>query len=297
MSSSSSPHKGSVKAGQGAAKTGARAITHEPKANSKDGTYRSDAPFRSTAGLRVTLSAVRGITTPGYLTVPFRFQCPPIADLQRDLETPWPSYQTLSLGARSRSQGASLQQWPVSTLFVWDNESFVVWTGTHSHHPNAVNGVFEPQLFIEELEHIAHGNLIFRLVIANPVIWGARTMVSSLANIVSMQPRQPVGEIGTEYMVITFQEFREVTIGESRRSNPNFQAHTYQTKTTDTLYDIARKELGKASDWRRIAAANGIKNVNPSDIGALQDWLLKHHKTSMRVPTVRRHEAKPKTRR
>lgn len=287
------PHKGTVQAHTRKPKKA------HPKKNNHAGTYRSDVGFDHADGSKITLRAEKGITDEKVLTTPFRFQCPPIGELERPLSSPWPTFATLSAGQRSRPEGAALEIWQLETLFMWDYEPFVVWTGTSANQPNAVNGVFEPQLFIEELKAIAEADAIFRLVIEDPNIWGAYQLVNSLATLTGVIAKQKAGEVGTEYMTLTFQQFREIELNQQgrRRKSATDRERTYLVKTSDTLAEIARRELGRPSEWRRIAGANGIKGVHSNDAQGLQLWLLAHHKTTLKIPAIPRHAKRPAVRR
>jgi len=267
---------------------------------SADGSWRPDVPFDTQEGIRVTLRAEKGVTDPDYLKVPFRFQCPPLSAFTRPLSVPWPTFETLSAMERSRPQGAALRIWQFDTMFVWDHEEWVIWTGAqhaHGHGKNRVNarsGVFEPQLFLRELEEIATHNVIFRLVVDEPVVW-AQSLINSLAVITGVTPTIKSGESTTEYVTMVLQEFRDLTVGQPGRSaatsvgNPS----TVKVSSTDTLYELARKLLGKPSDWRRFAAINGISNVNPNDPGALSAWMAAHHKATLKVPPQQKHAKMP----
>jgi hypothetical protein len=286
------PHKGTLTPNKRKA-----AKKTAPKA-AAGGSYRPDVGFAKTDGIKVTLRAEKGITTKKYLTVPFRFQAPPINELERPLSAPWPTFETLSDGQRSRPEGAALEVWTLETLFYWDYEQWMVWTGTADTNPNAVNGVFEPQLFIKELKEIAKANAIFRFVMEDPTVWGSQPLVNALATLTGVAPKQKPGEVGTEYLTLTVQEFKEIELLQQKRSrkSDNDRERKYQVKTTDTLVEIARHEMGRPSAWREIAKANGITGVHSNDAAALQQWLKTHHKTEIIIPAIPRHAQRPTVR-
>lgn len=287
--SSSSPNKGLT----GRPVKGVTNYTIGKRPHRTDGTSRTDEPFLKD-GIHITLRAEKGLTNPKFLVTPFRFQCPPLNQFDRPLSVPWPVFETLSADERSRPQGAALRQWTFDTLFVWDHEPFVVWTGSSAKKPNAANGIFEPQEFIAELDTIAEKNVIFRLAVSQPSVWGATALVNSLAVITAVQPTQKAGEVGTEYLTITFQQFRDLTVGNRRRHSASKGAHSYSVQQGDTLHEIARKQLGHPSEWRRIAAVNGITNVGANDAAALAAWLKAHHRTTLKIPAQKKAEHRPK---
>lgn len=277
---------------------GKKPATKPKPTASTAGGYRGSAGFTGADGARITLSAVKGLTPSKFLTTPFRFQCPPLNELERALVAPWPVFETLSAGERSRPQGAALEVWTIETLFHWDYEPFMVWTGSDaSGTPNATNGVFEPQLFIAELKAIAHANVIVRLVLEDPVVWGPKALINSLATLTGVAPKQKPGEVGSEYLTLTVQEFREITLEQQkRRRSQNDHERKVKPKKTDTLADLARHEMGRPSDWRLIAKANGIEGVDSGSASQLQTWLKKHHKTQLVIPATPRHAARPTVR-
>jgi hypothetical protein len=287
--------------------------TQSGKKSASDGSNRQNVGFDKDGGIRVTLRAEKGVTADGILKTPFRFQCPPLNEFTRPLLAPWNPFETLSAREQSRPQGASLRQWQFDTLFVWDNEPFVVWKGTDQRPANAKNGFFEPQAFIAELEAIAEANGIFRLLADEPKIW-SKPIVNSLATLTGVSPTQKAGEIGTEYVTVTFQQYRELTADGTRRArsgstpgagssggsggpSPGHGAGVmpvaYRVLSTDSLYDVARKQMGSPSDWRNVAALNGITNVSASDAGQLQAWMQAHHKTTLLLPPKVKHSSTP----
>jgi hypothetical protein len=126
---------------------------------------------------------------------------------------------------------------------------------------------------------------IFRLVLAQPAVWGNTPIINMLATLTALQPLQKQDEVGTEYLSATFLEWgpdEEI----QRKQRPVSHGKTkWKLKQGDTLYEIAKKShWHRASAWRTVAKANGIKGVAPSSAAELAAWAKKHHKKELTIP-------------
>jgi hypothetical protein len=243
------------------------------------GTYRPRKRFEGTEGLQVTLRRVKGVTRNGALLVPFRFQVPPINEFARQWHHEWTKYGTLRMGERARPQGTTLKSLPFSTIFLdppaQDDVSFVIWDGAP-----------EPQKLIDELAWLMEHAVVFRLVIAQPAVWGKDRLVNRLAYLSDMQATQKNGEVGSEYLDLVFDQWKEAE-ADRRRRRPRDEDKTRKHKLRagkDDLYEIAKRYYKQPSAWRKIAKANGIKGVSPGSEAELTKWAKKHRKKTLKIP-------------
>jgi len=271
------PNKGSVAPSSAALK---RAKT----TRARDGAWRPDKPFTHEDGVKITMRRERGITTGNVLRVPFRFQVPPLDNLDRPFAFDWSTYTTLRLGERSRPMGRKLRQLQISTMLLDDvaadgSTGVVVW-----------DGVADPQGMIRELQWIM-GEIpgsepqVFRLVLNQPAVWGDTPLVNMLAALTALTPSQHAGEVGTEYLSATFLEYPEdEQVGRKQRPQSTGKTRV-NLHGGDTLYEIAKKShFHRASAWKAIANANGMKGVSPSSADDLAAWAKRHHKTALTIP-------------
>jgi hypothetical protein len=259
--------------------------TQIQKGRFHNGTWRANHGFDSSHGVRITMSREHGITKGEVLLVPFRFQVPAMNDLQRPYEYNWSTYDTIRVGQRSRPMGRQLMQLQVDTMLLDQPATdaatgAVVWRGSPP----------DPQKSIAELRWImgiTQGSQpeIFRLVLAQPAVWGNTPIINMLATLTALQPLQKQDEVGTEYLSATFLEWgpdEEI----QRKQRPVSHGKTkWKLKQGDTLYEIAKKShWHRASAWRTVAKANGIKGVAPSSAAELAAWAKKHHKKELTIP-------------
>lgn len=274
----SRPNKGSVAA------TGAAALKRAKTTRARDGAWRPDKPFTHEDGLKITMRREKGITTGNVLRVPFRFQAPVLDNFDRAYAFSWSTYDTLRLGQRSRPMGKQLLQLQVNTMLLDGaaadaSQGIVVW-----------DAEADPQGMLNELLWIM-GKLpgsqpqVFRLVVNQPAVWGDTPLVNMLACMTALTPSQHPSEVGTEYLSATFLEYPEDE-QIARKQRPQSTGKTREAlRSDDTLYEIAKKShFHRASAWKAIANANGIKGVSPSSAEELAAWAKRHHKTALTIP-------------
>lgn len=224
----------------------------------------------------MTLSAERGVTPAGVLTVPYRFQAPPVDRYGRDWTFNWDTYTTIGDGEHARANGAALKRPSFSTMIVDEPERWLVWDGT-----------LDAQRLIKELRLILEKPAPFRLVVSQPELWGPEPLTNMLAVFVSIKAEQRGGEIGTEYADVEFLEFkRERLTVKSRRPSEADNERRY-TPTGQALYGIAREVYKQASYWTVIRDANGIKGVSPDDGVELAKWMKDHGRKSLKIPPLK----------
>lgn len=276
------PHKGPVEIG----KPKLEPVTHtNPHRGSiKNGLWRPDARFHARFGLRITMRREHGVTKGEVLQVPFRFQVPAMGNFVRQYQYNWSTFDTVRVGQKSRPDGRQLLVLQINTMFLDTHAAHgatgtVVWHGRHN-----------PQKMLEELRWIMGHTpgsqpQVFRLVIAQPAVWGHKPLVNMLATLLVCAPQQQQDEVGTEYLNATFQEFPEDE-DILRKQRPQHHGKTkWKLDHGDTLYEIAKKShFHQASSWKTIAKANGIKGVSPSSASELAAWAKKHHKTHLVIP-------------
>ena len=226
-----------------------------------------------------------GLTPRDVLRVPFRFQVPPTGDFQRSYRYTWSPFDTVSGGQGARRGGRQLLEVRFDTLFMdrlaaEASSGVVVW-----------DGAADPQRMIDELRWIAgmddagRGPAVpFRLVVNQPAIW-PDPVVNMVAVLTAVEPRQQAGSLATEYVSLTFLEYPEQEAGRRQRQSSK-PKRTHTLRSGDTLHRIAIRYLDRASAWRNIAAANGIRGVAPGSASELAAWARKHHKRTLVIPTV-----------
>ena len=242
----------------------------------RSGKWRPQKPFESEA-MQVILLREQGITRPGYLGHQFRFQTGPLDSFPRDRAREWSSYRTISDGEFDRSGGRTLATPSFSVLLHDEPKDWMVWRGT-----------FDVQRMIQELNALVDGEVIFRLVVGQPALWGGRPLLSILAKLTAVTPEQRAGEIGSEYVTLAFQEHRRqrlIAKGARKRPSATSQTRRYTLKDGDTLYSIAKAAYsGTASAWRAVAKKNGITGVDPGDRNALKAWARRKNKKTIVLP-------------
>lgn len=264
----------------------------------RSGAWRADKPFTHVNGLKITMRRAHGVTDLDVLTVPMRFQAPVVGDFARQFGFNWSTYDTLRAGQRSRPMGNQLLELPLSTMLLDrvaqdDSSGVVVWP----HAP-------EPLGIIDELKYIAGmvagGKATpFRLTVNQPAVWGDAPIINMLAVLTRVAPTQKAGEVGTEYLDLTFLEFREDEISRRRQPRADEKTRYYRIEfaadpqtgvlhTKESLYDLAKRYYHQPSAWRRIAFANGIKGVDPWSSGQLATWAVRHRRRRLRIPPAPR---------
>jgi hypothetical protein len=253
-------------------------------AKTTDGTWRPDTPFLTTDGLKVTMRRAAGLTPKGILDVPMRFQAPPLGAFPRPYRFNWATFDTVSGGQHSRPMGAQLLDLRIDTLLmdrlVADaTTGVVVWDDAP-----------DPQRVLEELRFIAGADddrkgpaAPFRLVVNQPAVW-EDPVVDMVATLTGVEPSQQPGEIGTEYLSLSFLEYPELKAGRQHRNEQPAKDHKVSLGKDD-LYELAKRYLHSPSKWREIAKANGITGVSPGSESDLATWMRRHHKRSLRIPS------------
>lgn len=246
------------------------------------GLWRTDRGFEHVEGLKITMRHARGVTADEVLMVPLRFQVPPIGDFTRQWAFNWAKFTTLRRGEKSRPQGPTLDALTIDTMLLdgvaQDDAGFsVVWP----HQPN-------PQRLLRELRWImgkTEGSTAqpFFLTITQPAVWDA-PLVSGIYVLSTLTATQKAGEVGTEYVTLSFEEYDEFEVNRRRRGARADKKHTHRLADGDTLYGLARRYWRAPSLWRFIADANGIKRVSPHDADELKKWAAKHHRKTLEVP-------------
>jgi hypothetical protein len=249
-----------------------------------DGTWRPDTPFTRHDGLKVTMRHSPGLTRRGVLAVPLRFQVPPIGDFQRPYQFNWSTYDTISAGQRSRPMGSQLLEVSFGTMLMdrlaaEASSGVVVWSGAP-----------DPQRMLDELRYIAGMHpqsrdrpSPFRLTVTQQAVWDA-PVINMIATLTSVQPTQQAGDVATESLSLTFLEYPESATAAQRRADKPERIHTL--RAGDDLYELAKRYLHRASSWRLIAGANGIRGVSPGSASELAKWAAKHHKPTLVIPRV-----------
>lgn len=242
---------------------------------SASGAWRPDLPFNGNDGLKVTLRREPGVTPSGYLKVPFRFQVGPTDSYTRRWEYDWTTDRTVVAGERAREGGPLLERVTFATMFLDEELQFMVWTGT-----------LDAQRLLDELRALLTAPAPFRLIVAQPALWGPRPITNIVAAFTSISPEERGGEVGTEYTGVEFLEVPRQRLQQTGRARPSAasQPRRYTLRKGDTLYGVALKVYKRKSGWREIAAANGIRGVSPDDADELAAWAKHHRRTTLRVP-------------
>lgn len=242
---------------------------------------RSDSPFTSTEGTHVTLLRAAGVTKRGFLTVPFRFQIPPIDGWQRSFSGRWTNFDVVGgkdgPAERTRFGGPGLRTVSFRTCFMDWHPSWGVW------EPD----LLEPILAVRELENLARKGIIFSLRVRDDGLYDHND-VAMLATIVQGDVESTAGEPDSRYITLSFQEYDELDEERKRRQagagaggEPGPWTHTIAAG--DTLYSLARFYYQTQTGWRWIASANkGLENWAPSR--ALTEWAAQSHRTRITVP-------------
>jgi hypothetical protein len=256
---------------------------------SRNGDWRPNLPYSSTDGLKLILRRATGLTPVNRLHVPMRFQCPPTGEFSRDWAFEWARFQTLRVGERSRPQGKPLKTWQISTMLMdeaaAETADFVIWEGDP-----------DPQRTIAELAILlgddpatdAAKPVPFRLTITQDSVWGSagpeRYIVNSVAVLSGMRATQRPGEVGVEFIDLTFDEFDPLEIERMRRGDKPGGQDTYRLGSGDDLYVVSLRVYRDPSLWRTIAKANGMTNVSPGDPKDLARWAKRHHRKTLKIP-------------
>jgi hypothetical protein len=238
---------------------------------------RSDTPFVG-EGTRVSLSEEKGLTKPGYLDVPFRFQIPPQDGWQRSFTGRMNNFDVLG-GAqgpleRSRPGGPGLETVTFRTMFMDYHPEWGVW------EPD----LLEPVLAIRQLRQFARLNLIFWLKVRSTLY--DHFDVDILATITQGDVEEVAGEPETRYINLTFQEYDELDAERKRRQRGHGQNQgpwNHTIKAGDTLYKLARSYYKTQRLWPAIAAANPhMRSWPPSR--DLMAWGKREHRSRVHVP-------------
>lgn len=248
------------------------------------GAWRPDLPFDGDDGLKITLRREPGMTPAGLLSVPFRFQAPPLDSLRRAWTFDWPTSSTIAAGEQAQEGGRQLDRLSFDTMLLDEELRWMVWAGT-----------LDVQRLLDELRALLEAPAPFRLTIGQPALWGPRPLVNMIAVFTSLAAESRGGEIGTEYTSVEFLEVRRQRLLAGGRARPGSSAvaRQYTLRKGDTLYRISLQVYKRKSLWREITTANGITGVSPDDAGELARWARRHNRTSLRIPPLL--EVGPKT--
>jgi hypothetical protein len=242
-------------------------------APTNSGGWRPDLPFDGDDGLKITLRREPGVTPPGFLTVPFRFQAPPLDRYGRAWRFDWTSNQTLRAGEQAREGGRQLERPSFQTMFLDEDLQWLVWTGT-----------LDVQRLLAELKALLVKPAPFRLTVSQPALWGPRPLTNIVAAFTSIEPEERGGELGTEYTQVEFVEVKRQRLEQRRRPRESDHERRHTIKAGESLYDIALKVYHRKSAWSKIKKANGIQGVPPDSSRDLSRWAKAHHRTTLRVP-------------
>lgn len=245
-------------------------------ATTQSGAWRPDLPFERDDGLKVTLRREPGLTPPGFLEVPFRFMAPPIDRFGRPWRFDWTTSQTISAGERPREAGKQLDRVSFQTMFLDEDLYWLVWTGT-----------LDVQRLLNELRLLLERPAPFRLTVSQDALWGPRPLVNMTAAFTSIEAEQRGGEVGTEYASVEFLEIprQRLTQKNAPRGRPSdADQERRMSPRGRTLYQLAGDAYKKRSTWGKIAAANGIRGVQPDDAAALRRWMDRHNRKTLKIP-------------
>ncbi len=253
----------------------------------RTGLWRPNTPFQSGAGLQVSLRREEGVTG-DVLLVPLRLQTPVIGDFERPYEVRYSTYETIDGGQQARHMGrklldVSLRVILMDPIAAAESDGLVVWGGRA-----------DPQRTLDELRWIAgekRGATAqrFRLVVAQPAVWGNKPLINIVASITGITASQNPGEAGTEYVTLRFLEDPRYVAQRGRRRR-HYPATKLPILDGDTLHAIARRShFARASAWRIIAKYNGIRNVSPSSAADLERWARlpgQPDRTEIKIPAT-----------
>jgi hypothetical protein len=273
----------SAQRSEGAYGANAAELVSPANSTTASGRWRADLPFvAGREGLRITLKRERGVTPPGFLQVPFRFQAPPLDRWGRTWEFSFDTYTTIAAGEQPRAGGPMLERPTLQTMFLDEDLRFMLW-----------NGSLDVQRMLDELKAILHRPAPFRLTIGQPGLWGPKPLLSMVAVFTSIQPEQRGGEVGTEYANVEFLQWPHDPAPGRRRPSESDSGRRYTLEDGDTLYTIAKRVYKRASAWGFLASANGISGVSPDSASELARWASRHERKTLKVPPLSSRTATP----
>lgn len=257
-------------------------------------------PVYGGQGLRVRLMAEKGLTAPGLLAQPFRFQMPPTEDFSIGYSHAHTDYDTIGGEQLSRPGAVALRTVSFSTLFL---DYDVSWQAYHRGAVGATAAPIPPDIVTEELEEVLTEGTPVRLQVGRVTdVWELNMM----ATLRTLEVSERAGEPDARYVNVGFVEFKKPDkiarkkLGKKRATGaapPNQYNPTTPTSVpirvgdTRTLHGLAIEFYGSAEKWRVIAAASGLTNVSPSEaIGTLHTGLAAKRLTIPKIP----HAATPR---
>jgi hypothetical protein len=214
-------------------------------------------------GLVVRLERIVGVTSAGVLDDPFVFQVPPINVFPINRSYPKPTYDTVGNVQMGRKGVVQLRTISYQTLFCDDP-----WNWTLLH---ADGYVPDPLAMLEELDEIGRAQEPFWLTARNPRFRDGYD-VNWAAWLTDLNSEIRDGEPDARYVTVGFTEFRDASLktrqlpgggGRAARLPVTLRADQLPSNR-NTLYELATFYYGTASEWRRIAKANGLTKRNPS---------------------------------
>ena len=185
------------------------------------------APETHVMGMRVELSAIKGLTNPALLKTPYRFQVPPTDNFQRQLSYTFNDFDTLSANQHSTPIGAQLEVITFSTLVLDASPVWAVWP----NNPGALDDATRDSTFnvlnmTEMLEELVNSGTPFLLRCGQPTLWAGGNRandksgdkrkvggydVNMPATLRSLTLIQQPGEPDSRYMQVEFHEYRRLT--------------------------------------------------------------------------------------
>lgn len=226
----------------------ARAISEAQQGN---GSSKVVSQWRG-VGLKVQLGMIKGVSGKRLDKIlPFRFQCPPLEQIEFVFQYNHIEYDTLQDGQMSRRAGRMLTTVSFETLVVEGWHRFVVgrdmWDYKDSNNAlKTVNNLGRP-VYLQ----MAHN-------------WPS-TEFEMMATIRQLNIVEKAGEPDGRYYNISFSEWREAEVdrdghGGARsgvKGDGKWPKHIVLDKT-DTLVSLATKYWGKPSEAKYLGMVNGL---------------------------------------
>lgn len=205
-------------------------------------------------GMVVEMSRVPGLTDPEVLKQPLLLQCPPTEPFTVNYGYNDTEWQTVYDGAYSRSGGAKLIAVSFKTLFVEEDFNFVLIPS------------YDIETARHDLRQLSRGGgtvssgQVFNLLCSHP--WKLAPEISMTATLPEYTHEE--NEPGAYYATLAFKEWRDPSVSSNthnRVGSKTWPKH-HTIAVGDTLYSLATKYYGKASEARTIAHANHITQTD-----------------------------------
>ena len=237
-------------------------------------------PILTGLGLRVKLAGLPGFTARRLGgTLPFYFQAPPLDQFEFTGGYNYSDYTTVAAGQFSQPQARMLRTLSFETIFT---DAKYSWTflRQRNYTPNPLNHV-------RRLPLIAESGTPIRLTAGQPNLWGVNDLDMAVT-LREVRPMEKAHEIDARYVSLSFVEFRHPSLHLSGAKRPGKKLPVTLRVSTlpvgrKNLYALAKYYYGSASMWKRIAKANGIKNVSATR--NLSDLYRKQPNKKLTIPT------------